>query len=86
MLSKTEKEQRVIELYKQGKNIREIAREVHMSFADIGKQSGTLRQSTCTIPFNGGIFNDLLAYTFIHSHEFCLGSKIGYRIVWTSIS
>jgi hypothetical protein len=36
MLSKTEKEQRVIELYQQGKNIREIAHEVHMSFADIG--------------------------------------------------
>jgi hypothetical protein len=36
MLSKTEKEQRVIELYKQGKTIREIAHEVHMSFADIG--------------------------------------------------
>jgi hypothetical protein len=36
MLSKTEKEQRVIELYQQGKNIREIAHEVHMSFGDIG--------------------------------------------------
>jgi hypothetical protein len=36
MLSKTEKEQRVIELYQQGKTIREIAHEVHMSFADIG--------------------------------------------------
>jgi transcriptional regulator len=36
MLSKTEKEQRVIELYQQGKNIRQIAQEVHMSFADIG--------------------------------------------------
>jgi hypothetical protein len=35
MLSKTEKEQRVIELYQQGKNIREIAHEVHMSFGDI---------------------------------------------------
>jgi hypothetical protein len=36
MLSKTEKEQRVVELYQQGKNVREIAQEVHMSFADIG--------------------------------------------------
>ena len=36
MLSKTEKEQRVIELYQQGKTIREIAHEVHMSFANIG--------------------------------------------------
>jgi transcriptional regulator len=36
MLSKTEKEQRVIELYQQGKNIREIAQDVHMSFGNIG--------------------------------------------------
>jgi len=36
MLRRTEKEQRVIELYQQGKTIREIAHEVHMSFADIG--------------------------------------------------
>jgi hypothetical protein len=35
MLSRTEKEQHVIELYEQGKTIREIAQEVHMSFADI---------------------------------------------------
>jgi hypothetical protein len=36
ILNKTEKEQRVIELYQQGKNIREIAHEVHMSFGNIG--------------------------------------------------
>jgi DNA-binding NarL/FixJ family response regulator len=36
MLSGTEKEKCVIELYQQGKTIREIAQEVHMSFADIG--------------------------------------------------
>jgi hypothetical protein len=36
MLSRTEKEQRVIELYQQGKTIRKIAQEVHMSFGDIG--------------------------------------------------
>jgi transposase len=36
MLSRVEKEQRVIELYKQGRSIREIAQEVHMSFAGIG--------------------------------------------------
>src|SRR6187200_2399307 len=36
MLSRVEKEQRVIELYKQGRSIREIAHEVHMSFAGIG--------------------------------------------------
>jgi chromosome segregation ATPase len=36
MLGRKEKEQRVIELYQQSKTIREIAQEVHMSFADIG--------------------------------------------------
>jgi hypothetical protein len=36
MLSRTEKEKRVIELYQQGKTIREIAQDVHMSFCDIG--------------------------------------------------
>jgi hypothetical protein len=36
MLSSREKEQRVIELYQQGKNIREIAQDVHMSFGNIG--------------------------------------------------
>jgi transposase len=34
-LNKFEKEKRVIELHNQGKTIREIAREVHMSFRDI---------------------------------------------------
>ncbi len=36
-LNKFEKEQRVIEFHKQGKTIREIAKEVHMSFRDISK-------------------------------------------------
>jgi hypothetical protein len=36
MLSRTEREQRVIELHQQGKTIREIAQEVRMSFGDIG--------------------------------------------------
>src|SRR4051812_21547897 len=36
MLNRTEKEKRVIVLYQQGKTIREIAKDVHMSFADIG--------------------------------------------------
>ena len=34
-LNKTEKEKLVIELYNKGKTIREIAKEVHMSFGDI---------------------------------------------------
>jgi hypothetical protein len=36
LLSRTEREQRIIELYQQGKTIREIAQDVHMSFGDIG--------------------------------------------------
>src|SRR5918992_902825 len=36
-LNKYEKEERVIELHKQGKTIRHIAPEVHMSFRDISK-------------------------------------------------
>jgi cytidylate kinase len=35
VIIKIEKEKRIIELYKQGKTIREIAKEVHMSFGDI---------------------------------------------------
>ena len=41
--SRIEKEQRVIELYQQGKTMREIAHEVHMSFANIGS---IIRKST----------------------------------------
>ena len=36
-LNKFEKEKRVIELYKEGKTIREIAEEVHMAFRDISQ-------------------------------------------------
>jgi hypothetical protein len=43
MLSRTEKEKRVIELYQQGKTIREISREVHMSFAGIGSITKKVR-------------------------------------------
>ncbi len=32
VITRAEKEKRVIELYKTGKTIREIAKEVHMSF------------------------------------------------------
>ena len=34
--SREEREACVVELYKQGKTIREIAQEVHMSFGSIG--------------------------------------------------
>jgi DNA-binding NarL/FixJ family response regulator len=37
LLNKFEKEKRVIELHNQGKTIRDIAKEVHMSFRDIGR-------------------------------------------------
>ena len=36
-LNKFEKEKRVIELHNQGKTIRDIAQEIHMSFKDIGR-------------------------------------------------
>ena len=36
ILSRAEKESHVVELYNQGKNIRAIAKDVHMSFGDIG--------------------------------------------------
>lgn len=48
MLTRQEKEQRVLDLYNQGKTIREIAKEVRMSFRDIGailkKASGELEE------------------------------------------
>ena len=37
MLTQKEKETLVIDLYKQGKTIREIAKEVHMSFSRISQ-------------------------------------------------
>ena len=37
LLNKFEKEKRVIELHLEGKTIRDIAKEVHMSFRDISK-------------------------------------------------
>ena len=37
ILNKFEKEKKVIELHKQGKTLKEIARIVHMSFWDISK-------------------------------------------------
>jgi Mor family transcriptional regulator len=36
MLTRQEREQFVIDLYNQGKTIRDIAKEVRMSFRDIG--------------------------------------------------
>jgi hypothetical protein len=36
VLTRSEKEELVIQLYEEGKTIREIAKEVHMSFGPIG--------------------------------------------------
>ena len=36
MLTRQEREQTVVDLYNQGKTIRDIAKEVRMSFRDIG--------------------------------------------------
>ena len=36
LLNREEKEQYVIQLYKEGKSVREIAKQMHMSFRDIG--------------------------------------------------
>jgi DNA-binding CsgD family transcriptional regulator len=40
VLTRSEKEELVIQLYEEGKTIREIAKEVHMSFGPIGKIIG----------------------------------------------
>ena len=48
MLTRQEKEQKVLDLYNEGKTIREIAKEIRMSFRDIGailkKASGELEE------------------------------------------
>jgi DNA-binding CsgD family transcriptional regulator len=48
MLTRQEKEQKVLDLYNEGKTIREIAKELRMSFRDIGailkKASGALEE------------------------------------------
>jgi len=45
LLARQERQERVLELYKQDKTMREIAKEVHMSFGDISsiikKEFGT---------------------------------------------
>jgi hypothetical protein len=37
-MTRAEKEQYVIELYKQGRTVREIAKLMHLSFGEIGKR------------------------------------------------
>ena len=53
MLTRQEREQNVLSLYNQGRTIREIAKELRMSFRDIGavlkkeeKENGKRKQRT----------------------------------------
>ena len=46
MLNKFEKEELVIKLLNEGKTLKRIAAEVHISFKDIGKVSRKLRGET----------------------------------------
>ena len=45
VLNKKDKEQLVIKLYQEGKSIREIARQAHLSFGSIGKIIRTINSS-----------------------------------------
>lgn len=44
VLTRSEKEELVVQLYEEGKTIREIAKAVHMSFTDISNQSRQKKQ------------------------------------------
>jgi transposase len=48
-LNKFEKEKRVIELYLEGKTIREISKEVHMSFKDISNRIKTYEKKQAAV-------------------------------------
>jgi hypothetical protein len=52
ILSKKEKEQLVIKLYQDGKPIREIARQAHLSFRSIGKIIRTINSDDDTNSYN----------------------------------
>ena len=43
LLNREEKEQYVIQLYKEGRSVREIAKQMHMSFRDIGAITNRLK-------------------------------------------
>ena len=49
VLNKKEKEQLVIKLYQDGKPIREIARQAHLSFGSIGKIIRTINSGVMMI-------------------------------------
>ncbi|MDW3612545.1 MAG: hypothetical protein QOK90_10490 [Nitrososphaeraceae archaeon] len=48
-LNKFEKEKRVIELHLEGKTIRDIAKEIHMGFKDIGRRVKTYEKQQAAI-------------------------------------
>ena len=48
-MNKFEKEKRVIELHLEGKTIRDIAKEIHMSFSDIGRRIKTYEKQQAAI-------------------------------------
>ena len=48
-LNKFEKEKRVIELHLEGKTIRDIAKEIHMGFYDIGRRIKTYEKQQAAI-------------------------------------
>lgn len=48
-LNKFEKEKRVIELHLEVKTIRDIAKEIHMSFYDIGRRIKTYEKQQAAI-------------------------------------
>ena len=48
-LNKFEKEKRVIELHLEGKTIRDIAKEIHMGFYDIGRRIKTYEKQQASI-------------------------------------
>jgi transposase len=49
ILNKFEKEKRVIELHLEGKTIRDIAKEIHMGFKDIGRRIKTYEKQQAAI-------------------------------------
>lgn len=57
-LNKFEKEKRVIELHNQGKTIRDIAQEIHMSFKDIGRIIKTYEKQQAAIASKEKLKND----------------------------
>ncbi len=74
MLSREEKERRVIELYEQSKSSREIAKEVHMSFGDIASiirsHSGEAKAETRKVEGSGVVLSkDTQVFNLFELHK-----------------